>query len=584
MIKKIYEVLDKKQRVQVFFILVVIFISSLLELMGVGAIFPLITVITNPDVINSNPIMQWVMQSWHLESGAKLAVVMLLGVAAIYVIKNLYILWMNRVVFRFIYDNQARVASKMFESYIYQDLQFHYEHNVAELNRNVEFDVENFFYALQSILQLVTEILVCILLVAYLAFKDFETTMIMAVLMTFLVLLFLLVFKKRMKYYGAKSRSYLEEKSKWFLQSFNGIKEIKTIGKEPYFLGQYRSNYFDYAKVQQRQQLLNCVSKPMVEMICISGMLVFMAIRILMGADLAQFVPTLSVFAMAAFRMMPSFNRISGYLNAIMFKKPSVEAVYHNLQGIRKMAVKHDNEEMQDTKSWVLKEGISVEDVSFAYAAKPDIRILNGVSIQIPVKKSVAFVGGSGAGKTTLADIILGLYQPGSGRILVDGKDIHEDMNAWRRAIGYIPQNIYLLDDTIRANIALGVSREKADDDKIWAVLEEAQLADFIREQKDGLDTNIGDRGVKLSGGQRQRIGIARALYTDPELLVLDEATSALDTETETAVMDAIFRLSGKVTMIVIAHRITTIRNCDHIYRIADGQATEVTYQEIAEK
>ncbi|MBP3296328.1 MAG: ABC transporter ATP-binding protein, partial [Lachnospiraceae bacterium] len=307
------------------------------------------------------------------------------------------------------------------------------------------------------------------------------------------------------------------------------------------------------------------------------------AVRIMAGADMLAFVPKLTVFAMAAFRMMPSFNRISGYLNSIMFNKASVDAVYHDLGEIAKMTVRREKRDAAETERWTLKHSIVAEDITFAYESKPDVTVLNGVTIEIPSKKSIALVGSSGAGKTTLADVILGLYKPQSGRILMDGKDIHENMDAWRRMIGYIPQNIYLLDDTIRANIALGVPEDKVDDDKIWAVLEEAQLADFIREQEKGLDTNIGDRGVKLSGGQRQRIGIARALYTDPELLVLDEATSALDTETETAVMDAIFRLSGKVTMIVIAHRITTIRNCDHIYKIADGTATEVKYEDLVQ-
>ncbi len=583
MLKKIFAVLDKKQRIEVFLIMIVIFINSLFELAGVSSIMPLFEAVTDPKVIEEKAMFQWAMRILHLQSGTRLIVVMALGLAAIYVIKNLYILWMNRVMYKFSYENQAKLAGKMFECYIWQDLQFHYVHNVAELNRNVELDIASFFYTVLSILQLVTELLVCFVLVVFLAFVDFETTMVMAFLMSFLVLLFLFVFKKRMKYYGAKSRVYSEGKSKWFLQSFNGIKEIKTVGKEDFFTEQYRSNYDNYAKIMQRQQVLNSISKPIVEMMCISGILVFMAVRIMAGADMLAFVPKLTVFAMAAFRMMPSFNRISGYLNSIMFNKASVDAVYHDLGEIAKMTVRREKKDAAETERWTLKHSIVAEDITFAYESKPDVTVLNGVTIEIPSKKSIALVGSSGAGKTTLADVILGLYKPQSGRILMDGKDIHENMDAWRRMIGYIPQNIYLLDDTIRANIALGVPEDKVDDDKIWAVLEEAQLADFIREQEKGLDTNIGDRGVKLSGGQRQRIGIARALYTDPELLVLDEATSALDTETETAVMDAIFRLSGKVTMIVIAHRITTIRNCDHIYKIADGTATEVKYEDLVQ-
>ncbi|MBP3297499.1 MAG: hypothetical protein J6M27_13050, partial [Lachnospiraceae bacterium] len=318
MLKKIFAVLDKKQRIEVFLIMIVIFINSLFELAGVSSIMPLFEAVTDPKVIEEKAMFQWAMRILHLQSGTRLIVVMALGLAAIYVIKNLYILWMNRVMYKFSYENQAKLAGKMFECYIWQDLQFHYVHNVAELNRNVELDIASFFYTVLSILQLVTELLVCFVLVVFLAFVDFETTMVMAFLMSFLVLLFLFVFKKRMKYYGAKSRVYSEGKSKWFLQSFNGIKEIKTVGKEDFFTEQYRSNYDNYAKIMQRQQVLNSISKPVVEMMCISGILVFMAVRIMAGVDMLAFVPKLTVFAMAAFRMMPSINRISGYLNSIM--------------------------------------------------------------------------------------------------------------------------------------------------------------------------------------------------------------------------------------------------------------------------
>lgn len=227
-----------------------------------------------------------------------------------------------------------------------------------------------------------------------------------------------------------------------------------------------------------------------------------------------------------------------------------------------------------------LEDSVEVKAVRYAYPTKPDVDVLKGISLSIPSKKSVAFVGPSGSGKTTMADILLGLYQPQEGAVLSDGYDVYRNIDSWHSLIGYIPQSIYLMDDTIRANVAFGLPSDQIDDDKVWQVLEEAQLADYVRKQKDGLNTNIGDRGVQLSGGQRQRIGIARALYTDPQLLILDEATSALDNDTEAAVMDAIYRLSGKITMVVIAHRLTTIRNCDIIYRLNYGTAELISYDE----
>ncbi|MBR1472109.1 MAG: ABC transporter ATP-binding protein [Lachnospiraceae bacterium] len=582
MIKKLWGIFDRKQKIQIFGILIIIAVSSLLELLGVSAILPLIQAVTEPEIIDTNKYFLFVKQFLNIDSPQIFIVVCSLVLSAIYIIKNIYIIWMNNVLYKFTYFSQAKLSVSMMENYVYRDYQFHVDHNVAELNRNVESDVAACFYTVISVLQLIIEILVCILLVTFLALTDLETTIIISLLMSCLVLLFMLVFKKRIQFYGAKSRSYGAERSKWFLQTFNGIKEIKILNQEKFFCDRYDQCYHEYAMVMQRQQVLNNISKPMVEMFCISGILIFMSFRILAGADMSQFVPTLSVFAVAAFRMMPSFNRISGYLNAIMFNKASVDAVYNDVMEMKSILKQVKEERMAEKEDeWHIQEKISVKNLSFSYPARPDHEILKDISLDIPYKKSVAFVGSSGAGKTTLVDLILGVFQPDSGGIFLDGKNINANMRGWHKLIGYIPQSIYLLDDTVRRNVALGVDDNEIDEKKVWEVLEEAQLADFIREQPEGLDTNIGDRGVKLSGGQRQRIGIARALYTDPELLVLDEATSALDTETETAVMDAIFHLAGKLTMIVIAHRITTIRDCDHIFRIEDGKACKVTYEEI---
>ena len=312
-------------------------------------------------------------------------------------------------------------------------------------------------------------------------------------------------------------------------------------------------------------------------MVCISGILIYMAIRLFSGENTSLFIPVLSVFAVAAFRMMPSFNRVGGYLSNIMFNKASVDAVLKDLQDMEKLKKKKEKKSGIDMS---FNKEISVKDLCFKYPSRPDVTVLDGISFDIPAKKSVALVGSSGSGKTTLADIILGIYNPVSGSISADGKDIHKNVDAWHDIIAYIPQNIYLMDGTLRKNIAFGIPEDEIDDERIWEALKEAQLDEFVRQQPDGLNCYIGDRGVRLSGGQRQRIGIARALYTRPQLLVLDEATSALDGETESAVMDAIYRLNGSITMIIIAHRITTIKNCDIIYRIENGKAAQISYEE----
>jgi len=293
--------------------------------------------------------------------------------------------------------------------------------------------------------------------------------------------------------------------------------------------------------------------------------------KLLRGVDSVYFVSTMSVFAVAAYRLLPSFNRISGYLSRIMFNKVSVDAIYEDLKAVEEL----EKVEREEDNSSAIKfeKDIRVDNMSFKY---PDSEknVISDVDILIPKNKSVAFIGPSGAGKTTLADIILGILYPQKGGIKVDGVGISGNSKAWKEKLGYIPQAIFLTDDTIKRNIAYGIDDAEIDEKRIQEVINEAQLREYVDSLPDGIETEIGERGVRLSGGQRQRIGIARALYSNPEILVLDEATSALDTETETAVMEAINHLSGKKTMIIIAHRLSTIENCDIVFEIKDGKVT----------
>jgi ABC-type multidrug transport system fused ATPase/permease subunit len=326
--------------------------------------------------------------------------------------------------------------------------------------------------------------------------------------------------------------------------------------------------------------MLKFIPRPIMESVCICGLLGAFAIKMqFSGAQMSSFVSTMAVFVVAAVRMLPSFNRITGNIGSMMFDKPAIDSVYHDLVEIEELMDKRKLTEEADAKI-VLNDRLKVDGISFHYPESEEW-VLNHANLVIEKNQSVAIIGASGAGKTTMVDIILGLLEPQEGKITVDGIDIWTHMESWHQSIGYIPQSIYLMDDTIRANIAFGVPESDINDDAIAEALVEAQLDQFVASLPEGLDTVIGDRGVKLSGGQRQRIGIARALYRNPEVLILDEATSALDNETEREVMAAIDGLHGQRTMIVIAHRLTTIRNCDAIYEVANGVITRKTYQEV---
>lgn len=581
MIKKVYRILDAHQKSRMFILLVLILGGALFETLGVSAILPLVSAVTDPTIIETDKKYKYVYDLLGLSSYKSFILFMALGLVAVYVVKNVYLILLNIAQNHFVTNNQRRLSVRLMKCYMRQNYLFHVEHNIAELQRNVETDVNSFIIVITNILQLATETLVCIMLTVFLMVTDFYTTFLLVLLMAAFLLLFVKVFRRRLRVLGEETRIYSQDKTKYFLESFGGIKEIKASSKESYFIDKYDGAHKDFARAAQGQMLYTYIPKPLMESLCISGLLLFMAIRIVMGADVDKFIPVMSVFAIAAIRMLPSFNRISGYLGALMFNKASLDAVYKDLNEMKEL---DKNINITGSEKEVETGDVLVRNLSFYYPAKPEKKILDNVNLDIPYNKAVAFIGPSGAGKTTLADIIMGILKPVSGTVSVNDVDVIDNTSAWHKHIGYIPQSIFLTDDTIRANVAFGIPEDQIDDEMVWRALEEAQIADFVRSQEDGINSNIGDRGVKISGGQRQRLGIARALYSNPEYIILDEATSALDNDTEKAVMDAIYNLSGKKTMIIIAHRLSTISKCDVIYEVNNGNVTQTNYEDVIKK
>jgi ABC-type multidrug transport system fused ATPase/permease subunit len=498
----------------------------------------------------------------------------------IYIFKNIYITIMYNFQYKFVFNNQKRLAVKMMECYMHQDYIFHVSKNVAELQRNVTSDVNGFFTVILNAMEFVAEFTVCLFLCLFLFVQDAVTTFTVAGLIIVFGIFFTFVYKKVLVKKGEENRYLNAQTTKWILQSFSGIKEIKVANSEQFFINNYNKNYSKFAVLQREQSMLKFIPRPIMESVCICGLLGAFAIKMqFSGAQMSSFVSTMAVFVVAAVRMLPSFNRITGNIGSMMFDKPAIDSVYHDLVDIEKLIGKRKLSEEADTKI-VLNDRIKVEDISFHYPENEEW-VLNHANLVIEKNQSVALIGASGAGKTTMVDIILGLLEPQEGKITVDGIDIWKHMESWQQSIGYIPQSIYLMDDTIRANIAFGVPEGDINEEAMAEALREAQLDQFVESLPEGLDTVVGDRGVKLSGGQRQRIGIARALYRNPEVLILDEATSALDNDTEREVMEAIDGLHGQRTMIVIAHRLTTIRNCDAIYEVANGVITRKTHKEV---
>jgi ABC-type multidrug transport system fused ATPase/permease subunit len=380
------------------------------------------------------------------------------------------------------------------------------------------------------------------------------------------------VLKPRLSGLGEKNLKVQSRIAKWRIQAIYGIKDVKVLHREAFFADNYEDTGKVGAKISRQYTVMNNIPRLLIETIFVSSILGYIIIYILRGGDITQLVQMIAALGVAAVRLMPSVNRINTYMTDISYFKPCLDYVYENMN-INEISRKTNQtlKPVDETKTMELKDKIELKNIVYAYP-NTDKLIFDHANMQIPYGKSVGIMGPSGAGKSTIVDILLGLLKAREGTIECDGVDIFDNYPAWLSQIGYIPQSIYLVDEPIRNNIAFGIADDKIDDDRIWEVLEEAQLKEFIETLPEGLDTAIGDRGVRLSGGQRQRIGIARALYHNPEILVFDEATSALDNETEAAVMEAINSFHGRKTMVIIAHRLNTIEKCDIIYKVDEGQ------------
>lgn len=571
--KKLNYIFTKKQKIELLWVFILITVGAFLELAGVSVILPFVNAIISPESVLSSKGMNMVYSALGFSDINGFIIFLALFIIFVYVLKNLFLAYMYDVQYRFNYDNQRELSTMMMRRYISQPYSYHLVNGSEKMIQHITKDIDMFMAAVSGAMFLATELFVCIAIITYLFIKDKSITLgLMFVMLAFVGLYFIFI-KGRVKTYGIEVRKDNEKINKTIIESFGGIKEIKILERENYFIEKYDDSYAQFAEAQRKYQLLSVVPRPIMEAVCISGMLSVVALKMARGVSMAYFIPTLSLFVVAAFRMLPSFSRISSYMSQVIFNKAAVDFVYNDLKNISALPI--SNSEDNKIDDIIFNDKITVENVSFSYARNLK-DVLDSVNMEIHKNESVGLIGPSGQGKTTLADLLLGLLMPTAGSIKVDGNSISGKMNLWHSKVGYIPQTIFLSDDTIKNNIAFGVKEEDINDEKIWEALKEAQLIDFISELEDGINTYVGERGVRLSGGQRQRIGIARALYNKPDILVLDEATSALDNDTEIAVMDAINNLMGNKTLIIIAHRLSTIKNCDSVYQVNEGKITRV--------
>lgn len=579
---KISYIFTKKQRKQLIGMIVILVAEALLELTGVVSIYPFISVMLKPQMIQNNALLRFFYELFGMESNNAFFLLIAAALIAVYVVKNLFNAYAYYARNAFVFDNQREIGIRLMKSYMAEPYSFFLEKNSAVLMRGVGTDVTQFFQLVMQCLIMLSSCLMIVIFGLFLLYTDVVLSVSMIIVMILFVTLFVRWNKERALRFGRQTKECQGKMNQWLMQAFGGIKEIKILKREEYFVDQYSGYYSSYTRVQKIFSFLNQIPHLVLEVFCVIALLLLIVFRLQTGADVTAFVPKLSVFAMALFRLFPRISVVNGCINQIIFGYPFMDNIYRDLKISEENKYQRERvrEEGRKEHALTFEKDVRLENIHYVYP-NTEVEVLSGVDMTIKKGQAVAFVGPSGAGKTTLADVFLGILELNEGRILCDGQDITGHADEWAEKLGYIPQTIFLSDDTIRNNVAFGLVVDETEDDKIWSALEQAQLMEFVQGLPEKLDTRIGERGVRLSGGQRQRIGIARALYTNPEILVLDEATSALDNETEAAVMESIEHLLGHKTMIIIAHRITTVRNCDVIYRVDKGHIESVTYEEL---
>lgn len=571
--KKLMKLMNAKQKRQMTVLVLLMLIGAVLESASITLVVPVIQVVLTPEAIEGEGVVADLYNGLHMQSITQFTVVVMTALILAFVLKNLFLFFMQKRLYHFVYTNQFYTAQRLLRSYIKKDYEYFLNADTATIQRSIAADVNNMYALILALLQVMSEAIVFVTIGAILLLMDALMTVVIASLLVITLVLIKKVIKPIMNRTGRENQDYGASMYQWIAQAVTGIKEVKVTGKEQYFIDEYMKQGEGFIKAMERFCLFSNSPKLLIETVCIAGMVAYMLFMILAGNNVGDMLPVLGAFAVAAMRLMPSASRINNQLTQMAYCEPFFMNVSDNL-------VEDISEENTDLSYAVdakeklpVTNEIALRDITYAYPNTEKL-IFDHADLTIKVGSSIGIVGGSGAGKTTVVDIILGLLKLKSGTIYADGVNVMEHYREWLKNIGYIPQMISLLDTDIRKNVAFGVKEEEIDDEKLWYALKEAQLDEFVKSLPDGVYTGVGERGIRISGGQRQRIGIARALYNDPEVLVLDEATSALDNGTEAAIMDSINRLHGRKTMIIIAHRLQTIEKCDEVYRVENGKIT----------
>ncbi len=571
MLKKLIYILGKKRFILYLVLALFMIVGALLDSITTYLVLPFVYALMEPEKFAANDSVQEVLRFLNIKSSYHMIGAIALTIAGLYLVRNVYMIILNKLKYGFIADSRTYLATKLFKCVSDEKYSFFKNTNTAAIQRLCINDIDRTLNTIDSIMIIVLNGLTVLATAILLFVSDPILTIFSCAVVGGMAFFVNLPISRYTTKLAPIYTQYCTNMLSWVQQFMGGLKTILTSGKQEFFVNRFSENSAQYADNNRKYYFFSLVSGYVTNGITMAAVFAYMAVLAFTGNDIAQKLPILALFALSAVRLLPSVSTILSYVNFAKYNQEGAEYIYERMKELGTSGndvVKKDNTSMEKLE---LSQEICVENLSFSFDDS-ETPLFQNVSLQIPAQKAVAFVGTTGSGKTTMADLILGLYAPTTGKITVDGIDIRLHKREWENTIGYIPQSVYLLEDTILANVAFGVEKQDIDEARAWECLKDAQMDSFVKSLPEGIMTVTGENGVKLSGGQKQRIGIARALYGDPKFLVLDEATSALDNDTEKAIMEVINNFAGEKTLLIIAHRLSTIEHCDIVYQIEDGK------------
>ena len=592
-IRKIFYLLRAGDKLKLFILFLMMLLGTLMEIIGVGMIPIFVSIIATPEKILNIERLMPVWAYFDIESSGDLLVYGSLALIVVFILKNAYLLFYNYIKSRFIFRRFASIGSNLFKYYMYAPYEFHLKRNTSELLRNVTQEtliMTN--HVLAPFLVITMDIVLITGIFGMLLWVEPLNTLIIFIILGGGGALFLRFLRGRIRKFGKAAQIDRDRMIRSVNEGLGGFKDARILNRENWFCQRFTKNIKSYSISQTFNQVSSMANKPVIETIAITGLLLVAILLYWQGRGLETVIPVMTLFGAATLRLMPSIQGMMKALTNLKYYIFSVDPIYEDTRKLKREARKYSMGSANNNQPSISKErkklsfiqGIRFDEISYLYPGSAPEAVKN-ISLYIKKGSAVGFIGSSGAGKTTLMDILLGLLEPQNGRLMVDGIPTHSDISAWRGNIGYIPQFIFLADDTIKHNIAFGLPEREIEEVKLQNALEAAQLDELVESLPMGVDTLIGERGTRLSGGQRQRIGIARALYNNPQVLIMDEATSALDNITESYVINAIERLKGDRTIIMIAHRLSTTKNCDQLFFMQKGELIDWgTYDELLKK